>query len=111
MKISKKETRKKRRTRKNVFNGRKWFISHTRGTGETHRYKVLVNDSWYNEGTICLVNGRISTGGMVIRAWAHERVPLNSRWLVLRIGGSDSLHCWVANSVWLERAGSLITKR
>ena len=36
---------KKRRARKNVFNGRKWFISHTRGTGETHRYEALVNDS------------------------------------------------------------------
>ena len=40
-----KKQEKKRRARKNVFNGRKWFISHTRGTGETHRYKALVNDS------------------------------------------------------------------
>ena len=108
----KKETRKKkRRARKNVFCGRKWFINHTRGTGETHRYEALVNDSWYNEGTICLVNGRICTEGMVIRAWAHERSPLNSQWLVLRIGDADFLHCWVANSIWLERAESLITKR
>ena len=30
---------------KNVFNERKWFISHTRGTGEMHRYEALVNDS------------------------------------------------------------------
>ena len=37
--------------------------------------------------------------------------PLNSQWLVLRIGGADFLHCWVANSIWLERAESLITKR
>ena len=28
-----------------------------------------------------------------------------------RIGGADFLHCWVADSIWLERAGSLITKR
>ena len=49
--------------------------------------------------------------GMVFQAWAHERVPLNSQWLVLRIGGTDFLHCWVANSIWLECAESLITKR
>ena len=47
---------------------------------------------------------------MVFRAWAHEREPLDSQWLVLRIGGADLLHCWVANSIWLERAESLITK-
>ena len=33
-----------------------------------------------------------------------------SQWLVLRIGGADFLHCWVANSIWLEHAESLITK-
>ena len=76
--------------------------------------------------------------GMVFRAWVHELSPLshiislsilsqsegvaqkaepvqgvpplNSQWLVLRIGGVDFLHCWVANSIWLERAESLITK-
>ena len=26
-------------------------------------------------------------------------------------GGADFLHCWVANSIWLERVESLITKR
>ena len=36
-------------------------------------------------------------------------MPLNSHWLVLRIGATDFLHCWVANSIWLERVGSLIT--
>ena len=40
---------------------------------------------------------------------AHERTPLNSQWLVLRIDGTDFLHCWVVNSIWLERAESLIT--
>ena len=49
--------------------------------------------------------------GMVFQAWAHERVPLNSHWLVLRIGGADFLHCWATDSIWLERAESLITKR
>ena len=49
--------------------------------------------------------------GMVFRAWAHERSPLNLQWLVLRIGGADFLHCLVANSIWLEPAESLITKQ
>ena len=48
---------------------------------------------------------------MVFRAWAHKRTPLNSQWLVLRIDGADFLHFWLADSIWLERAESLITKR
>ena len=51
------------------------------------------------------VNGCQGDG---FRVWAHERVPLDSQWLVLRIGGADFLHCWVANSTWLECAESLI---
>ena len=65
----------------------------------------------YNEGTICLLSGLIGGKGMVFRAGAHEEVPLNSQWLVLRIGGANFLHCWVADSIWLEHAGLLITKR
>ena len=61
--------------------------------------------------TICVVNGYISINRMVSRTWAHERAPLNSQWLVLRIGGADFLHCWVADSIWLELAELLITKR
>ena len=45
------------------------------------------------------------------RAWAHERAQLNSQWLVLRIGGADFHHCWVADSIRLERGELLITKR
>ena len=48
---------------------------------------------------------------MVFRVWAHERVPLDLHWLVLRIGGTDFLHCWVTDSILLERAESLITKQ
>ena len=40
-----------------------------------------------------------------------EQAPLNLQWLVLRIGGADFLPCWVVNSIWLERAESLIIKR
>ena len=48
---------------------------------------------------------------MVVRMWAYEQVPLNSQWLVLRIGDTDFLHCWVMDSIWLEHANSLITKQ
>ena len=41
---------------------------------------------------------------MVFRVWVHKRMPLNSQWLVLRIVGADFLHCWVADSIWLECA-------
>ena len=53
----------------------------------------------------------MSAMGMVFRAWMHEQVPLNSQWLVLRIGGADFLHRWVGDSTWLECAKSLITKQ
>ena len=49
--------RKKRRTRKNVFGGRKPFIRRTQRTGKNDLDKLPVNDSGHNEGTICLVNG------------------------------------------------------
>ena len=31
--------------------------------------------------------------------------------VLLRIGGTDFLHFWVTDSIWLERAESLITKQ
>ena len=77
---------------------------------ENDLHELLGNDCRYNEGIICVVNGFISVRRMVFRGWTHERVPLNSQWLVLRIGGANFLHCWVADSIWLELAKSLITK-
>ena len=38
----------------------------------------------------------------------HKWMPLNSYWLVLRIGGIDFLHCWLVDSTWLECAETLI---
>ena len=69
------------------------------------------DNNGYNEGTICLVNGLIGGKGMIFRVWVHKQMPLNSQWLVLRIGGVNFFHSWVADSVWLEHAESLITKR
>ena len=45
---------------------------------------------------------------MVFQVWAHEQVRLNLQWLVLRMGGTDFLHCWVTDSIWSECAESLI---
>ena len=39
------ERKQEKNACKNVFNGRKWFISRMRETGETDHYEVLVNDS------------------------------------------------------------------
>ena len=57
MKETNKQTRKKRRARKNVFGGRKPFIRRTQRTGENDLHNLRDNDSGHNEGTICLVNG------------------------------------------------------
>ena len=76
-------------------------------TGENDLHELLGNDCGYNEGFICVVNECIIVKRM---AWVHKRAPINSQWLVLRIGDADFLHCWVANSIWLELAESLIIK-
>ena len=103
-----KETDKKKQcTRKNDFGGRKPFIRCTQRTGENNLNKLRISDSGHNEGTICLVK----VPGDGFRVWAHEWVPLNSQWLILRIGGTDFLHCWVTDSISLECAESLIIKR
>ena len=57
MKETNKQTRKKRRARKNFFGGRKPYIRRTQRTGENDLHNLRVNDSGHNEGTICLVNG------------------------------------------------------
>ena len=51
-----KRNKKKRRACKNVIYGRKPFITPIQKTGENDLHKLQVNDSGYNEGTICLVN-------------------------------------------------------
>ena len=105
------ETKKKRLARKNIIDGRRAFIRYAQKTRAMDINQLQIDDCWYNEGTICLVNGWMSAKGMVFRTWVHERAPLNLQWLVLRIGGADFLHSWVANSIWLERAKLLITKQ
>ena len=84
------------------------YNAHVKNCGENDLHELQGDDYGYNEGTICLVSGLICGKGMVFRAWAYKRMPLNLQWLVLRIGGTDFLHCWVADSIWLEHAESLI---
>ena len=52
-----KKQRKKPCARKKVFGGRKSFIRRAQKTGENDLDELRANDSGYNEGTICLVNG------------------------------------------------------
>ena len=107
----KKQTRIKRCARKNVIHGRKPFIAPKQKTDGNDLHELLGNDCGYSEGTICVLSGWSCVKRMVFWAWAHEQVSLNSQWLVLRISGADFLHCWVVDSIWLELAESLITKR
>ena len=55
------ELEKKRHTRKNVIHGRKPFIMPKQKTSENN----LHDNCGYNEGTICVVNGRIGFKRMV----------------------------------------------
>ena len=40
---------------------------------------LQLDDCRYNEGTMCLVDKLMGAWGIVFRAWAHERSPLNSQ--------------------------------
>ena len=98
---------------KYFFDGRKEFIRRVQKTRAMDIKRLQVNDSWYIEGTICLVSEWIGAKGMVFQAWGARTGTIKlamARYSGLH-GGADFLHCWVANSIWLERAESLITKR
>ena len=48
---------------------------------------------------------------MVFQVLVRERVPLNLQMAgVLRIGGTNFLHSWATDSIWLECAELLIIK-
>ena len=88
------------------------LITPIRKTSGNNLHKLWINDYGYNEGSYYLFSKRVNwCQGMVFREWTYEWVPLNSQWLVFRIGGANFLHCWFADSMWLERAESLITKQ
>ena len=53
MKQRNKETRRKRRARKNIIHGRKPFITFMLRNGESDLHEPQGDDYEYNEGTIC----------------------------------------------------------
>ena len=54
--------------------------------------QLQVNDSWYIEGTICLVNEWMDAKGMVFRAWAHERRhKTRNGWYSILVGPNSSI--------------------
>ena len=63
------------------------------------RFIVGDIDSILIEGTINVLNFRTRGMGMVFRTWAHEGVPLNSQWPVLKNSGADFHHCWFVDSM------------
>ena len=99
-----KKQRKNYMHEKKIFDGRKPFIGHTQRAGKNNLNKLRVNNSGHNKGTM-------GDSGMRFRTWAHEPAPLNSQWLVLRIGSANFLHCCFTDSIYLELAESLIAKR
>ena len=88
---------------------RKEFIRRVRKSGVMDIKRLQITDSSYIEGTILFSKRVNRCHGDGFSSVGTRTVPLNSHWLVLRIGGANFLHCWAANSIWLERAESLIT--
>ena len=101
--------------RKNVIHGRKPFIMPEQETDENDLHKLRGNNCGYNEGISYLFSKRVNwcqgDGFLSLGTQTGIIKLANSEWLVLRIGGIDFLHCWLADSIWLECAELLITKR
>ena len=94
---NKQETRKKWRAHINVIDGRKPFITPIPKTGENDLHELQGKDNGYNEGTYYLFSKWVNRcQGDSFSSMGARMAPLNSQWLVLRICGTDFLHCWVA---------------
>ena len=95
----------RRHAHENVIDTRKPFIRHIQKTSENdlHGLQVIVDtmkvfSKWVNW---CQGDGFSS---MVAQMGAIKLAMAGT------IGGTDFLHCWVADSIWLECPESLITK-
>ena len=51
------------------------------------------------DGTNNLIKQRFRLNRMICRAWAQERTPLNSHWLVLKNRDADFHDCWFVDSM------------
>ena len=66
----------------------------------SHGYQTTSGQQFFIHWRYYLFSKRVNRcQGDGFLAWAHERVPLNLQWLVLRIGGTNFLHCRVTNSI------------
>ena len=52
-------------------------------------------DSSNNKGT----NTVVMSNSEIVCVWAHQRVPLNPQWLVLKNFCTDFHHCWIIDSI------------
>ena len=78
---------------------RKEFIRRVRKSGVMDIKRLQITDSSYIEGTILFSKRVNRCHGDGFSSVGARTAPLNSHWLVLRIGGADFLHCWAANSI------------
>ena len=81
-KVCDENERKKKTARKKFFDGRKDFVWLLLKLDITNVDELQDNNSSHTKGTICLVNGVNGRQKDGFRAWAHERAPYNSQWLV-----------------------------
>ena len=79
-----------------LMEGSSLRIKSIQKTGENDVNELWINDSWHNEGTICLVNEWMGFPSMGTWTGAIQLVMVGN--LVPRIGGADFLHCGVTDS-------------
>ena len=96
---------------KNNFIGKKNFIRQYQRNGWMDLSELRDIGSLHIEGTDTVVKGSLGWKGWFMEAWAHERAPLNSHWLVLKNCGTDLCDYWFVDSIYKERTRSIITKR
>ena len=89
----------------NIFDERREFIRHVWNTRGMDIKRFQVNESWYIEGTICLINEWIGAKGMVVWAWAYKRrhKTSNGWYLGLVAPIPPLLGCWfyVVRTCWV----------
>ena len=96
--------RRKRRALKNNFD-RKNFIRQYQRNSWVDLSELWDINSLHIEGTDTLVKGGLGWKRWFIKAWAHERAPLNLHWLVLKNCGTDLHDSWFVDSIYKEHTG------
>ena len=100
-----KETNKQRNKKRKNDGRLKYFcgqegVYNTRAESSCNGYQPTSAQRFLIHWRYYLFSKRVNRcqgdGFSSVGAWT---APLNSHWLVLRIGGADFLHCWVTDSI------------